>query len=255
MRRSAFTLIELLVVIAIIAVLMGILMPSLRLARDHAKRIHCVGNVKTLSLAWFMYKDANDDDLVPGHTQDNPIQWVGRAEQGMTLEQKKQKIREGLLYPYTGKTVDVYRCPADQRDKDPRQDTFRSFSIAGGANGEDWGSYNKARKYSDLKNPAIRYVFIEEIDPRGGNIGSWQMNPRVSGSTWTDPVAMWHNKKSTIGFADGHAEMHAWEDKSFIDWNVKAMYNQGFSFGMTPPAEDFRDIEFMARGFPYKSLK
>jgi len=249
MNRRAFTLIELLVVIAIIAVLMAILMPSLRLAKDHAKRIHCVSNVKTLSLAWFMYKDDNDDDLVPGHT--DPGNWVGRAEQGMTLEEKKEKIREGLLYKYT-ETVDVYRCPADLRDKDPAQDTFRSFSIAGGANGENWSGYTKAKKYSDLKRPAIRYVFIEEIDPRGGNIGSWQMNPGPK--TWTDPVAMWHNRKSTIGFADGRAEMHKWEDKSFIDWNLKAMYNQGFSFGMTPPAEDFRDIDYMARGFPYKSI-
>jgi len=253
MKRKAFTLIELLVVIAIIAVLMGILMPSLRLARDHAKRIHCVSNVKTLALAWFMYKDENDDNLVPGHTQDNPIQWVGRAEQGMTLEEKKQKIRDGLLYPYTGETVAVYRCPADLRDKDPSQDTYRSFSIAGGANGETWNGYTMAKKYSDLKKPAMRYVFIEEIDPRGGNIGSWQMNPGPR--TWVDPVAMWHNKKSTIGFADGRAEMHAWQDKSFIDWNLKAMHNQGFSFNMTPPAEDFLDIDYMAQGFPYKSLK
>jgi prepilin-type N-terminal cleavage/methylation domain-containing protein/prepilin-type processing-associated H-X9-DG protein len=251
MNRRAFTLIELLVVIAIIAVLMAILMPSLRLAKDHARRIHCVSNVKTLSLAWFMYKDDNDDDLVPGHTLDSPIQWVGRAEQGMTLEEKKQKIRDGLLYKYT-ETVDVYRCPADQRDKDPLQDTFRSFSIAGGANGESWSGYTMAKKYSDLKQPAIRYIFIEEIDPRGGNIGSWQMNPGPK--TWVDPVAMWHNRKSTIGFADGRAEMHKWEDKSFIEWNLKAMYNEGFSFNMTPPTEDFLDIDYMARGFPYKSI-
>jgi len=68
MKKRAFTLIELLVVIAIIAVLMAILMPSLRAARDQAKRVHCVSNVKTLSLAWFMYKDENDDNLVGGHT-------------------------------------------------------------------------------------------------------------------------------------------------------------------------------------------
>ena len=50
MKTKAFTLIELLVVIAIIAVLMAILMPSLRAAKDHARRLHCVGNVKTLAL-------------------------------------------------------------------------------------------------------------------------------------------------------------------------------------------------------------
>jgi len=48
MKTKAFTLIELLVVIAIIAVLMAIIMPSLRAVRDQAKRIHCVSNVKTM---------------------------------------------------------------------------------------------------------------------------------------------------------------------------------------------------------------
>ena len=59
------------------------------------------------------------------------------------------------------------------------------------------------------------------MDTRGENIGSWQMNPK--NRTWTDPLAMWHNAKSTIGFADGHGEMHTWESKSWIDWCKKAM--------------------------------
>lgn len=250
MKTKAFTLIELLVVIAIIAVLMAILMPTLRAAKDHARRIHCVSNVKTLALGWFMYQDDNDGELVPGHT--NPGQWVLRPSDGDTVEQKKQAIRDGLLYEYVGKEVDVYACPADQRDKDPRNYTFRSFSIAGGANGESWSGYTQAKKYTDLRKPAIRYIFVEEIDPRGFNVGSWQMNPGPK--TWVDPVAMWHNEKSTLGFADGHAEMHRWMDKYFIDWNLKAMYNETFSFNLSPPSDAREDIEFMARGFPYKSL-
>ena len=250
MKTRAFTLIELLVVIAIIAVLMAIIMPSLRAVRDQAKRVHCVSNVKTLALGWFMYKDDNDGDLVPGHT--NPGCWVLAPADNSTIEQKKQAIRDGLLFPYVGKAVDVYACPADDRDKDPSQYTFRSFSIAGGANGESWSGYTGAKKYTDLKRPATIYIFVEEIDPRGYNVGSWQMNPGPK--TWVDPVAMWHNKQSTLGFADGHAEMHRWIDQSFIEWNLKAMYNEGFSFNLTPPADEREDIEFMAKGFPYKSL-
>jgi len=112
MKMKAFTLIELLVVIAIIAILMAIIMPSLRAVRDQAKRVHCVSNVKTLSLGWYMYQDENDGKLVPGHT--NPGNWVDRPQQNDTVEMKKQAIRDGLLYPYVGKEVDVYRCPADQ---------------------------------------------------------------------------------------------------------------------------------------------
>jgi len=250
MKTRAFTLIELLVVIAIIAVLMAIIMPSLRAVRDQAKRVHCVSNVKTLALGWFMYKDDNDDDLVPGHT--NPGCWVLAPADNSTIEQKKQAIRDGLLFPYVGKAVDVYACPADDRDKDPSQYTFRSFSIAGGANGENWGGYTGAKKYYGLKRAGKRKNFVEEIDPRGYNVGSWQMNPGPK--TWVDPVAMWHNKQSTLGFADGHAEMHRWIDEHFIEWNLRAMYNEGFSFNLTPPADEREDIEFMAKGFPYKSL-
>jgi len=92
------------------------------------------------------------------------------------------------------------------------------------------------------------------MDTRGYNKGSWQMHP--GSQTWTDPVAMWHNKKSTLGFADGHAEMHTWESQSFIEWNEKAMYTPAqFTFGMTPPADDRVDVEYMAEGFPYRSLR
>jgi prepilin-type processing-associated H-X9-DG protein len=244
-------LIELLVVIAIIAVLMAILMPSLRLAKDHARRVHCVSNVKTLALGWFMYKDDNDDKLVPGHT--DPGNWVSRPPADATLEQQYEAIRDGELFRYVGEELDIYHCPADTR-KQGVNVAFLTFSVVGGANGETWGSYTKCKIYGDIKKPATKIVFVEEADTRGTNIGSWQMHPRKNNPSWTDPVAMWHNKKSTLGFADGHAEMHRWEDKSFIDWNLKAMYREGFSFGMTPPADDWRDITYMAERFPYKTL-
>jgi prepilin-type N-terminal cleavage/methylation domain-containing protein/prepilin-type processing-associated H-X9-DG protein len=249
MKTRAFTLIELLVVIAIIAVLLAILMPSLRLARDQARRIHCVSNVKTLCLAWYMYKDDNNDNLVPGDT--NPGCWVGRPSNNATLEQQKDAIRTGLLFTYVGKNTEIYHCPADRRVQGVNI-AYLTFSVAGGANGESWADYTKIRKYSELKKPAEKYVFVEEADCRGTNVGSWQMNPHAR--TWVDPVAMWHNKQSTLGFADGHAEMHPWKDKSFIDWNLTAMYNsQNFAFSMTPPANEQTDITYMVHGFPMKS--
>ena len=65
-KRKGFTLIELLVVIAIIAVLMAILMPALARVREQGKRIVCEHNLKSLTLAWVMYADDNDDKIVNG---------------------------------------------------------------------------------------------------------------------------------------------------------------------------------------------
>ncbi len=76
MRKNAFTLIELLVVIAIIAILMGILMPALNIARDQAMRIHCISNVRSLTLGWLLYKDDNDDRLVGGHPARTSDAWM-----------------------------------------------------------------------------------------------------------------------------------------------------------------------------------
>lgn len=63
---KAFTLIELLVVIAIIALLMAILIPVLRSAREQGYRVVCLSNLKQLTLAWTAYATEYDGKIVYG---------------------------------------------------------------------------------------------------------------------------------------------------------------------------------------------
>lgn len=218
--------------------------------RNRAKEAVCLANVRQLSQAWHQFAEDHDGNLVGGNT--NVDQWVDRPQASYALAERKEAIRRGLLFPYVGK-VEVYHCPADPRRRDSIYAAYLTFSVAGGANGETWWGYTRAKRLSDLTNPAGQYVFVEEADTRGANIGSWQMNP--GSKTWVDPLAMWHPERTTLGFADGHAETHQWQNRSLIDWCHHAMYDlTKFTFSMTPPADEQEDVEYMAAGFPCASI-
>jgi len=263
MKKSAFTLIELLVVIAIIAVLMAILMPSLKRAREQARSLHCRSNVRTLTMAWLMYKDENDSKLVDGFTP-GPTStpgWVVMPPDAQTapLEAKKEYIKDGLLWPYVKETK-VYRCPSDKRKNSPaHQYAYRTYSIAGGMNGvAASGAWEilPCLNYTDIKQPATKYVFLAECDPRGYNNGSWVMNP--ASREWVDPFGVWHrDNTSTLGYADGHAEMQRWYSRGLIDWNLRALHEpQSFSFYRTPEDdEEWQDFDTMLKGYAYRALQ
>jgi len=94
-QRRAFTLIELLVVIAIIAILAAILFPVFAQAREKARSISCVSNLKQLSLSVLMYSQ-DYDEMFPTGLQDS---WWDCTWYRITA-------------PYV-KSTQVFRCPSD----------------------------------------------------------------------------------------------------------------------------------------------
>lgn len=76
-QRSGFTLIELLVVISIIAILLSIMAPSLKNAREQGKRAVCLTNLRGIGQSIYIYANNNDDTLVPG---DSRVSWDAWGE-------------------------------------------------------------------------------------------------------------------------------------------------------------------------------
>lgn len=92
-RRRAFTLIELLVVIAIIAILAAILFPVFARAREKARMMACLSNVKQLALGVMQYAQDYDERIpVAGYAVQNRGSWMYQ------------------IYPYV-KSTQVYNCP------------------------------------------------------------------------------------------------------------------------------------------------
>ena len=110
MKKRNFSLVELLVVIAIIAILSALLFPALGKARDTAKRINCVGNLKQLGVVFNLYCDDYEESFPPGWVP-GPANWPPGP------------LWAHRILPYLGRCTfvgrdNIFNCPVPQNAAD-----------------------------------------------------------------------------------------------------------------------------------------
>jgi len=213
-KRKAFTLVELLVVIAIIAILMAILLPALQRAREQGKRAVCLNNVRSLTIAWVMYCDDNDEKLPKGWTTsdgwilDIPGYYTNPEEAPEPLH--LEALRGGTLYPYLN-TTKIFRCPVAKKGE------LRTYSITHAMNGFASDGAKIIELRTEFKNHATRIVFLDDF------IRDWDACWMLywSQPKWWNTTPIRHGYGNVFSFADSHAEYWKWKDQRTISLAIK----------------------------------
>lgn len=110
--KTGFTLIELLVVIAIIALLLSIIMPALRMAKEQARRVVCKSNLNQVGKAVELYEYENDYKrfVIRADASETDDYWMGKLAPYAGNEFYAQQLMEG-------KKIDLLLCPSAPYNK------------------------------------------------------------------------------------------------------------------------------------------
>jgi len=182
--KRAFTLIELLLVIATIGILAGLLLSTLRAAKEGGRRAACANNLRQVTLAIRLYADDSADSLPVLPSPDPYPNGVGAYY--------KQLVKGylGLTGP-ASPDEKVFICPSDPTFRTLIQHAFTSYTF----NGFEAGSTSIPRitgqRLSAIGNPT-KAVLAGEVPAFFG--GSW--HPLVS----PDHV----DTKNVLSFVDSH---------------------------------------------------
>ena len=179
-----------------------------------------------------------------GGTMSNPNAVTGNKDNTNYTIFQNQKTAS--LAPYTGNNYTIYKCPADRSwvkfsANGPRLPRVRSFSMSQAVGTDPYapssgkqsvlgpwlpGSHTNTRQTSqwmlygkesdfNVPSPSQVWVFIDEDENSINDAGFAVAGQRSDGTyptTWIDWPAKYHNNACGVHFADGHSEIHKWQD-------------------------------------------
>lgn len=219
--KAGFTLIELLVVVSIIALLVGILIPSLSSAKEAARSVSCKSNQRSLSLAVHMYMDESDGSYPAAWVIDNPISvaWCGGYYK--TDGVKYMDVTMGPLWPYLQEKK-IARCSSftPSKVKYTGSGEISGFGInaqyVAGDPGPpyDMTIWAKPARSTDIKRPAETVIFADCAKPENTpnihneEIFIYHENPYDGawGTTYGRTTHFRHQDRANAAFCDGHVD-------------------------------------------------
>lgn len=252
--KRAFSLIELLVAVAVIALLIGILLPSLGKARDSGRAAMCLANQRSMTAAWTLYANDFQDRVMP-------LAYFSEAEIGAgeqvfwfgthgTTQAPPDHCR-GFLSPYLDSALSprsVFECPSQAWGTYRAQGPFTAENLHGrgwptstyGYNGyylspnytPGWSSsigHRPWRRLFDLTRPDSLFVFADAMLPSSTLRNSALLDPPelFTAGGWvanSSPTTSFrHSDSAATSAADGSVRMH----RAKPEWLVNSRYRIG----------------------------
>ncbi len=243
-RTTGFTLIELLIVISIIALLIGILLPSLATARKTAYAVQCQSNLKSLVTAMFAY-GVDAKDFLPytnsqsGEDPSAAVRWDGpgwlynrtklMAEEGWTatspVNAQQEHVQTGAVFAYL-QSDKIYHCPLDRKEVD--------WTDADRTSVRPMTSYVMNRSMNGWNETLKRWgtPAFRTFEMRQDAVALWEADEDVNTpGDWNDgnndpeqAVSMRHNQGGCIGMVDGSS-------KQVTRWQYELMLGNEYQPG------------------------
>jgi prepilin-type N-terminal cleavage/methylation domain-containing protein/prepilin-type processing-associated H-X9-DG protein len=211
MTKRGFNLIELLVVMAIIAILAGLLLPSLGNSKLSAQRIQCLSNLRQMAIAAHVYVNDNSDfyPIAYYYDQINGVN-ASFAWDFTTVETSPNSVIPGLLWEGTG-TEKIQQCPSFIGAANWLSDPYTGYNYN--------TSYIGHGQFEDIPDPAKSAAVLHSAKTALFGDGQYSAGAdKFMRAPWPNPgdddfSPRWsgtqgyrHQQRSNTAFCDGHAE-------------------------------------------------